>query len=94
MSSLTDEMTDQVNEGRKAIVHKVDELRNAIDGMDMSRGRLLIGGAAIAAAAIGIGVIVYRRTRRRTLAQRVQDALPDSLRGQLKRPLQRAAQAL
>jgi hypothetical protein len=54
-----------------------------------------VAGVAVAAAAaaVGTGVIMYRR-RRRTLAQRLQRALPDSFKDQLKRPLQRAVRAL
>lgn len=94
MSSLADEINDQVNTGRKTIAGSMDDVRDAVDAMDTSRVRLIVAGIAIAAAAVGGGVILYRRRRRRTLAQRLQAALPESLSGQLKRPLQRAAQAL
>jgi hypothetical protein len=94
MSSLANEIKDQVNAGGKTIARSMDEVRDAVDAMDMARAGLVVAGVAIAAAAVGVGVIIYRRRRRRTLAQRLQHALPESLRGQLKRPLQRAAQAL
>jgi ABC-type proline/glycine betaine transport system permease subunit len=94
MSSLTDEISDQVNAGRKTILRSIDEARDAVDAMEMSHVRLVVAAVAVAAAAVGVGVIVYRRRRRRTLAHRLHDALPESLRMHLKRPLERAAQAL
>ncbi len=94
MSSFAEEINDQVDAGRRTIARSIVDVRDAVDAMEVSRVRLVVAGVAIAAAVVGVGVIAYRRSRRRTLAQRVQNALPESLRGQLKRPLQRAARAL
>ena len=94
MSSIPGDISDQVSAGRKTIVRSMGEVRDAMDEMDISRAGLVVAGVVVAAALVGVGVIVYRRSRRRTLAQRLQNALPVSLRDQLKRPLQRAAQAL
>jgi len=93
MSSLVDEINNQVKEGKKTIVRSMGEISDGVEGLDASRVRLMVAGAAIAAAAVGVGVILYRR-RRRTLAERLQRALPETLRDQLKRPLQRAVRAL
>lgn len=94
MSSLANEINNQVSVGKKTIVRSIGEVHDAVDALDMSRVRVAVAGVATAVAVLGVGVIIYRRRRRRTLARRLQHAPPDALRDQLKRPLQRAARAL
>lgn len=95
MSVLMDAINEQARVGRKTITLAVGEVKEAVEALDSPRARWLAAGVAVAAAAaaVGISVILYRR-RRRTLAQRLQRALPDSFKDQLKRPLQRAVRAL
>lgn len=64
-------------------------------------GRLATGIAVGAAAALAFGVLVYRRRGRKSMKQRAQRAIPDSiwempeeLIAQLKKPIQRVAKAL
>jgi hypothetical protein len=64
-------------------------------------GRLAAGLALTAAAAFGLGMLVYRSRQRQSLSRRVHSAIPESvwelpeeLVSQLKKPLQRAAKAL
>ncbi len=59
-------------------------------------GRLATGIAVGAAAAFGIGMLVYRRRRKTSVTRRAQRAIPDSvwdmpeeLIAHLKKPLQR-----
>lgn len=91
---------DQVAAGRETIDRSMDQIRKQIDAVSVSRGQIVAAGVMIGAVAAGLGLIVYRRRRRRqSLAQRLQSALADSmsaaaLRAQLKRPLKRAVRAL
>ncbi|HXC79846.1 MAG TPA: hypothetical protein VNU19_22655 [Candidatus Acidoferrum sp.] len=50
----------------------------------------------LAVVAAGLGFVVYRRSRRRSLIRRVQEAMPelDEIRASLKRPLERAVKVL
>ena len=64
-------------------------------------GRLAAGIAVSAAAALGLGMILYRPRSRKSMLQRAQRAIPNSvwempeeLIAQLKKPLQRAVKAL
>ena len=64
-------------------------------------GRLATGIAVTAAAAFGLGMLVYGRRRKTSMVRRAQRAIPDSvwempeeLIAQLKKPLRRAAKAL
>jgi hypothetical protein len=64
-------------------------------------GRLAVGIAVTAAAAFGLGMLVYRRRGRKSMVQRAQRAIPDSfwdmpeeLIAQLKKPIKGAAKAL
>ena len=100
MRSLTEEINDQLKTGRRTVDRSMGEIQKQFRGADLRRVRVLAAGALIAALAAGAGIVVYRRLRRRTLARRLQDALPGSirhpaaLRRQLKRPLERAVRAL
>lgn len=40
----------------------------------------MVAGVAMVAFAVTLGVMLYRRSRRHTLAERVQEALPDAVR--------------
>ena len=64
-------------------------------------GRFAAGVALGLAAALGIGILVYRRTQKKTVMRRMRSSIPDAawdlpeeLIAQLKKPLQRAAKAL
>jgi hypothetical protein len=75
---------------------KLDEIdRSSIEAIAPPAG-VAAGGLLIAAIALGVGFVIYRRRRRRSLAERLQNALPDvdELRASLKRPLERAVKAL
>jgi hypothetical protein len=80
MSTLTSDINKQINAGRKSIERSIDEVKD----MEMPRlppAALVAAGVAGAVLAVGIvGWLVYRSRRRRTLVQRLQDAIPDSVR--------------
>jgi hypothetical protein len=76
-----------------------DRLRREIDEpsiKEMRPGTGLLAVMAVAALAAGVGFVVYRRRRRRSLVKRLQDVLPemDDVRAILKRPLERAVKVL
>jgi len=76
----------------------VENLREAIDRPAIREMAPKAGVAAVVLVAViaGVGFLIYKRRRRQTLMQRVQDALPemDDLRATLKRPLRRAVKIL
>ena len=80
MSTLTGQVNDQINAGRKTIERSFAEMKE----MDVSKlppVALVAAGFATGVIAVGlIGWMVYRSSRRRTLVQRLQGALPDSVR--------------
>jgi hypothetical protein len=80
MSTLAGEINDQINARRKTIEHSFGEIRD-IDIRKVPPPTFVAAGFATALVAVGIvGWMVYRSRRRRTLVQRLQSALPDSVR--------------
>ncbi len=79
MSTMTDDINDQIQAGRKTIERSLSDMR----GMEMPevpRG-VVAAGMVTAVLAIGIvGWMLFRSRRRRPLIQRLQDAIPDSVR--------------
>ena len=93
MSTLVSDLGQQVKSGRESIKGSLADLQKRVDSQTMSRAGIAVG-IAVFAIALGVGVAVYRRRRRRTLAARLQEALPgvvrdlpSELRGKLKRAL-------
>jgi len=80
MSTLTDDINKQISAGRQSIERSLDDVRD----MDMPKlppAGLVAAGLVTAVVAVGlVGWLVYRSRRRRTLVQRLQDAIPDSVR--------------
>lgn len=95
MSTISDQINDQISAGRKTIERSLDEMPK-VSVADVPRPVLMATGIAVFVAAVGIGWMVYRSRQRRTLVQRLQDALPDSvrelpmdIRDRARRPLER-----
>jgi len=57
---------------------------------------VLAATLVVAIVAAGVGLVIYRRRRRTTLATRFKDALPDidELRASIRKPLERVVKAL
>ena len=74
---------------------KQDEIDRSTIEASAARAAV-VAGVLIAAMAFGVGFVIYRRRRRRSLVARLQNALPDvaELRASFKRPLERAIKAL
>jgi len=80
MRTLTDQIDDQISAGRKSIEHSFAEMKE-LDVPKVPPAALVAAGFVTAVVAVGIvGWMVYRSRRRPTLVQRLQDALPDSVR--------------
>ncbi|OLE02292.1 MAG: hypothetical protein AUG94_00645 [Actinobacteria bacterium 13_1_20CM_4_66_15] len=79
MNTLSDEIQDQVKAGRRTVEKSFGEIKE-IDVRQLPPVAFLAAGVAVAAVAVGMGWIVYRSRRRRTLVQRLQDALPEGVR--------------
>ena len=98
MKTMSDEINSQISAGRRTIQRSLDDMPMSMD--QVPRPVLMATGIAVFVAAVGIGWMVYRSRRRRTLAQRLHDALPESmsdlpdvLRAKAKRPLERVVKS-
>ncbi|HEY2597772.1 MAG TPA: hypothetical protein VGJ79_04765 [Candidatus Dormibacteraeota bacterium] len=86
---------------REQFVQKLEVVEAKARDLAQRHGRLAAGIAAGAAAAFGLGMLVYRRRSRKSMVQRAQRAIPgavwempEELIAQLKKPLKRAAKAV
>jgi uncharacterized protein HemX len=81
MGALKDKLSDEID-------------HPSIKEMGPTAG--LVAVVVAAALAAGVGFVIYRRRRHRSLVKRLQDALPemDEIRASLKRPLERAVKVL
>lgn len=100
MSTISDEINNQISEGRKTIQRSLAEMPK-VSVPDVPRPVLMATGLAVFVAAVGVGWMVYRSRQKRTLVQRLQDALPGSvrelptdIRERAKRPIERVAKRL
>jgi len=92
MNRLADEINNQVNAGRQSVEKSLEEIRE-LDMRQIPPAGFLVAGLVVAAAVVGVGWMVYRTRRRRTLVQRIQDALPEGVRdlpGGLREQVKRA----
>lgn len=79
MSTFADEISHQIDAGRQTIERSLGELRE----MDIKKVPPVAYVAAGLFVVTGIGLVgwmVYRSRRRRSLVQRLQDSLPDTVR--------------
>ncbi|HSS61200.1 MAG TPA: hypothetical protein VLK30_07075 [Candidatus Limnocylindrales bacterium] len=71
---------DQIAAGRKTIERSLGEVRE-MEMPDIPPPVLVAAGVAAGIMAFGVvGWLIFRRRRRQTLVQRLQDALPDTVR--------------
>ena len=78
MNSIADEINSQISAGRRTIHRSMDDMpKLSVD--DVPRPVLMATGIAVFIAAVGIGWMIWRGRRRRTLVERLQGALPDSV---------------
>jgi hypothetical protein len=86
---------------REQLEQKLALIETRARDLAQRHGRLAAGIAVGAAAAFGLGMLIYRRRSRKSMVQRAQRAIPggvwempEELIAQLKKPLKRAAKAL
>lgn len=102
MSMLADGINNQIKAGRLTIQRSIDDLQKQGPMSQVPREVIVGTGIAAAVCAVGLcGWMIYRSRRRRTLIQRLQGAIPDSVkelpsevRSRAKGPLERAVKAL
>lgn len=102
MGTLADDINSQIDAGRKTIQRSLDDVQKQVPIDRVPRTAMVVTGLAVFAVALGVGGwMIYRSRRRRTLVQRLQDAipdtvreLPDEIRSRAKGPLGRAAKSL
>lgn len=78
MNTLTDEIQGQISAGRRTIERSLDDVKD----MELPEVPPAVVAAGVVAAVVGLGIIgwmVFRR-RRRTIVQRLQDAIPGPVR--------------
>jgi len=78
MNTLTDEIQGQISAGRRSIERSLDEVKE----IELPEVPPAVVAAGVVAAVVGLGIIgwmVFRR-RRRTIVQRLQDAIPGPVR--------------
>ena len=98
MKTMSDDINSQISAGRRTIQRSLEDMPMSMD--QVPRSVLMATGIAVFVAAVGIGWMVYRSRRRRTLGQRLHDALPESmsdlpevLRAKAKGPLERVVKS-
>jgi hypothetical protein len=79
MRSLASDISGQIAAGRETIEQSMEEMKD----LDVRRippaGFVAAGMVGLLAVGV-VGWMVYRSRQRRTLVQRLQDALPDTVR--------------
>jgi hypothetical protein len=79
MSTIGDEISNQIEAGRKTIVRSLDDMKE-IDVRDVPPA-VYVAAGMVGVLAIGVvGWMFYRSRRRRTLVERFQEAIPDKVR--------------
>jgi hypothetical protein len=104
MRAMPDEEVERVpvNPRRQQLDQRLAVIENRARDLAQRHGRLAAGIAlGAAAAALGIGLMFYRRSQKQSVVSRMRSSMPDmakdlpeELIAQLKSQLQRAAKAL
>ena len=75
------DVTERMRAGRDAIEKSLDDMQEQVESGRLPVAVIVtVAAVAVVALAVGLGVKMYSRRRRRTLAERLQGALPDSVR--------------
>jgi len=80
MNAVTDQIERRVKAGRRVMdrtFHVVEEQGAPV--MSSRRAQVTSAVVIVSIVAVGAGILAYRRRRRRTLASRLQDVLPEQL---------------
>src|SRR5256885_15550094 len=87
MNTLSNDIQNQVKAGRQTVEKSLGEIKEA-DVRQLPPVAFLAAGLAVAALAVGVGWVGYRRRRRPTLGQTPPNALPPRGRQLAGRPRQ------
>jgi hypothetical protein len=87
MSPMTDQVEKQMKAGKRVVdrtFHVVEDqvapmVKRIGPAMSTRRARVASGLMVGALLALGIGMLVYQRRQRSTLASRIKSALPDEV---------------
>jgi hypothetical protein len=102
MRAMPDEEVERTpaNARRQEMEQKLAVMETKARVLAQRHGRLAVG-LALGAAVFGVGLIVYRRSQRKSLVRRIRSSIPDGawdlpeeLVAQLKKLQQRAAKGL
>jgi hypothetical protein len=80
MGILAGEITGQIKEGRKTIERSISDMQDQMGSENMSRAGMVVAGMMVTALAVGVGWMVYQRRRQRSLIERIQAAIPDTVK--------------
>ena len=103
MRAMPDEEVERTraNPRRQELEQRLAVVETKARMLAQRHGRLAAGLALGAVAVLGIGVMVYRRSQRKSVVRRMRSSIPDAawdlpeeLIAQLKKLQQRAAKAL
>jgi uncharacterized protein HemX len=103
MRAMPDEEVERppMNPRRQELEQKLAVMESKARVLAQRHGRLAAGIALGAAAALGIGLVIYKRSQRQSVLRRMRNSIPDAawdlpeeLIAQLKSQLQRASKAL
>ena len=90
-----------VNPRRQELEQRLAVMETKARDLAQRHGRLAAGVALGVAAALGIGMLVYRQSHKQSVVRRMRSSIPDAawelpeeLIAQLKTQLQRAAKAI
>lgn len=79
MNRLAGDIQTQINAGRRTIERSLDDVRD----IELPEVPPAVIAAGVVAAVVGLGIVgwlVFRSRRGRTIAQRLQDAIPGPVR--------------
>jgi hypothetical protein len=80
MGTLAGEITNQMKEGRKTIERSMSDMQDEIGSENLSRAGMVVAGVMVTALVVVVGWMVYQRRRQRSLIERIQAAIPDSVK--------------
>ncbi len=79
MSTIAEQINDQITAGRRTIERSLNDVKD-LEMPDVPPVAIAAGVAAALMAFGVLGWLIYRSRRRKTIVQRLQDAVPDGVR--------------
>jgi hypothetical protein len=79
MSTIAGQINDQITAGRRTIERSLNDVKD-LEMPDVPPVAIAAGVAAALMAFGVLGWLIYRSRRRRTIVERLQEAVPDGVR--------------